>query len=427
MRRINHTILATLVTGTICASAQNSNWDARFATNGLDNIVRAIAVSGTDVYVGGYFTKAGDLTVNGIAKWDGNSWSALGTGVAGSNFVGRINAIAVHGTNVYVGGRFDRAGSVQVANFAKWDGVRWNKMYDADAGFDDEVFAIARAVNSPTIFVGGSFTKAGNNFGTAIPGHLAVGPGNWAAYGGAAPLGEQSVFYLATSWDSVYVGTDAGYRVIGGDPTDPYTLTGITVVRGFHRGYSAIILQSTGGYFHQRHQPIQFRATPLGMSVKDFALTGDELYVAGTFDRIQDSEPPNAVRVYANRIARFHNNTWSALGTGLDGGVNVIAANGNEVYVGGSFLNAGGKSSPYFAVWHAPEQSPRFSSVSLTPEQNAKLSILGRNGLDCRIDWSSTLTNWTTLVTSPNPEGAFEFTDATAAGVPHRFYRVVHP
>lgn len=52
---------------------------------------------------------------------------------------------------------------------------------------------------------------------------------------------------------------------------------------------------------------------------------------------------------------------------------------------------------------------------------------LGRNGLDCRVDWSSTLTNWTTLMTSPNPEGALDVTDTTAPGAPHRFYRVVQP
>ena len=42
-----------------------------------------LAVSGTDVYAGGDFT-AGGVNANRIAKWDGTSWSALGTGIIDS-------------------------------------------------------------------------------------------------------------------------------------------------------------------------------------------------------------------------------------------------------------------------------------------------------------------------------------------------------
>ncbi len=425
MRKINHSILAILLTGVMCASAQNANWDSRFATNGPDSVVRALAVSGSNVYVGGYFTNAGGLTANGIARWDGNSWSALGTGLTWGSSRGTVNAIAVRGTNVYVGGHFDRAGGIQVANFAIWDGVQWHAM---DYGFNDEVYAIAIEPNSPRFFVGGAFTKAGNELNTPIPGHLAVGPSYWAAYGGSGNIGEQAVLSLAAGGACLYAGTDSGYRIIGNDNYDLGFPYGPTVVRAFQRGYSTIVYEALRtGEFHQKHGPIQFRSSGLGISINDFALTGDELYVAGFFVQIRTNASPNDVLVNANRIARFYNNTWSALGSGLDGGVNAIAANGNNIYVGGSFLNAGGKSSPYFAIWHAPPVDPRFTSVGLTAEGNPKLTILGRNGLDCRVEWSSTLTNWTPLATTPNPEGELNVTDTTAAGVSSRFYRVVQP
>ena len=40
----------------------------------------AVDASGT-LYAGGYFTTAGGVSVKYIAKWDGSSWSALGSGM----------------------------------------------------------------------------------------------------------------------------------------------------------------------------------------------------------------------------------------------------------------------------------------------------------------------------------------------------------
>ncbi|MFZ4591599.1 MAG: T9SS type A sorting domain-containing protein, partial [Ignavibacteria bacterium] len=49
--------------------------------SGFYPYVFTIVSNGTDLYVGGLYTVAGGLTVNGIAKWDGSSWSALGNGL----------------------------------------------------------------------------------------------------------------------------------------------------------------------------------------------------------------------------------------------------------------------------------------------------------------------------------------------------------
>src|SRR5438552_1705515 len=51
--------------------------------SGMNDIVYALAVSGSDLYAGGYFTNAGGSAANYIARWDGSSWSPLGSGMAG--------------------------------------------------------------------------------------------------------------------------------------------------------------------------------------------------------------------------------------------------------------------------------------------------------------------------------------------------------
>ena len=74
----------------------------------LNNGVNAIAVDGTNVYVGGGFTDAGGIAAaDYIAKWNGTNWSALGSnGAANGPLNNYVTAIAVIGSNVYVSGGF---------------------------------------------------------------------------------------------------------------------------------------------------------------------------------------------------------------------------------------------------------------------------------------------------------------------------------
>jgi hypothetical protein len=58
--------------------------------SGLNSEVQALTVfdgnsgSGPALYAGGSFTTAGGQQVDHIAKWDGSTWSALGTGMTDS-------------------------------------------------------------------------------------------------------------------------------------------------------------------------------------------------------------------------------------------------------------------------------------------------------------------------------------------------------
>src|SRR5262249_57631860 len=79
--------------------------------------VLALAVSGTDLYAGGYFTNAGGIAANRIARWNGSSWSALGSGIQGA-----VRALAVSGSDVYAGGDLTTAGRLAAHHIAKWEG-----------------------------------------------------------------------------------------------------------------------------------------------------------------------------------------------------------------------------------------------------------------------------------------------------------------
>ena len=97
--------------------------------NGLNNQVTAFAFDGSgNLYVGGWFDSAGGVPANNIAKWNGSTWSALGTGMGG-NAVNTVFALAFDGSgNLYAGGSFLIAGGVIANGIAKWDGSTWSAL-----------------------------------------------------------------------------------------------------------------------------------------------------------------------------------------------------------------------------------------------------------------------------------------------------------
>jgi len=121
---------------------------------------------GPALYAAGYFTQAGGVLANNIAKWDGSKWSALG---AGTNEA--VWALGTHddgrGRALYAGGYFESAGGVPASNIAKWDGSRWSPL---GGGVNDGVRALATLDDGygPALYVGGGFYLAGGRVSAYI-------------------------------------------------------------------------------------------------------------------------------------------------------------------------------------------------------------------------------------------------------------------
>lgn len=136
--------------------------------NGLNGVVQAIAVSGDYIYIGGQFTAlTNGISVNHIARWDKitNTWSPLpGPSFNGVN--GNVNAIAVCGNDIFVGGDFTRLGneSTPANRIAKWNSVSgtWTTLACGTSnGVNMPVRALASYGND--IYIGGDFTKLGDS------------------------------------------------------------------------------------------------------------------------------------------------------------------------------------------------------------------------------------------------------------------------
>jgi hypothetical protein len=74
-----------------------------------------VNVYDSDLLVGGDFTAAGGFSADRIARWDGDTWGVLGSGLNG-----RASASAVYLGALYVGGGFTSAGGKPSRYIARW-------------------------------------------------------------------------------------------------------------------------------------------------------------------------------------------------------------------------------------------------------------------------------------------------------------------
>jgi hypothetical protein len=120
---------------------------------------------GPALYAAGSLWTVGGVIVNNIAKWDGSSWSALGSGTDGNAY-----SLAVFddgsGPALYVGGDFAHAGGLLVNGIAKWKGGAWSALGIGLVGPYGEVgvpgsMAVFDDGAGQKLFVSGGFSSAG--------------------------------------------------------------------------------------------------------------------------------------------------------------------------------------------------------------------------------------------------------------------------
>jgi hypothetical protein len=341
------------------------NWDDRFVlpngvdNNGTDFTVGALAVDGTgNVYVGGFFSMAGEVSAYGVAKWDGANWSALGSGIdgmvnalaadgAGNLYAGSekwdgtswsvlgsgpdaeslvgVQALAVDGAgNLYVGGSFETADGDIVANVAKWDGAAWSTL---GSGFEPANAVRSLAVDGAgNLYVGGLFWTAGG-----VSAHnVAKWDGTrWSALGSGL-----------TGWVDALAVDAGGNLYAGGSFSRAGDVTAYNVAKWNGTTWSAL---------------------GSGTNYRVYSLAVDRtgnLYAGGYFT--------TAGGVGANRVAKWNGTNWSALGSGVNELVRALALDGaGNLYAGGEFWAAGGIGANHVAKWDGSTWSALGSGAGL--------------------------------------------------------------
>jgi hypothetical protein len=363
------------VTVNYIAQWNGSSWLA--LGSGMNNSVEALTVSGGTLYAGGGFTRAGGTNANYIAQWNGSAWSGLGSGMSGGYYGTEVYALVVSGTNLYAGGVFYSAGGTNANFIAQWNGSSWSAlgsgMYLADF-VDASVYALA--VSGTNLYAGGSFYTAGGT------GAINVAQWNGSSWSRLVSGMDSYVSALAVSGTNLYVGgyfttaggTNANYiaqwngsswSALGSGMSGNYypygTYVSALAVSGTNL-YAAGTFTMAGGaaanYIAQWNGS-SWSALGAGMNdaVYTLAVSGGALYAGGKFTYMGDYVTP------LNYIARWNGSSWSALGAGMNGNVTALAVSGGTLYAGGFFTNAGGITANYIAKWNGSSWSPLGSGM----------------------------------------------------------------
>lgn len=263
--------------------------------------VAAVAVlPGGDLVATGVFTSAGGQPANGIARWNGASWSPLGSGLDGHG-----SALLVLPTgDLVVGGLFSSAGGVPAANVARWNGSSWSPL---GSGLPGEVRALARMANGD-VAAGGSFFSGGVGNGVSR-----WNGSSWVAVGTGT---SSSVFALATMPN--------GDLIAGGT----FTTAGGSFANNVAR-WNGVAWASLGN--------------GVNAAVRALAVTpGGELVVGGDFSL--------AGAIFSPRLARWNGSTWLGYGSGANASVAALGRTANgEIVAGGSFSLVDGAAAAYLA------------------------------------------------------------------------------
>lgn len=376
-------------------------------TDTLTAGVLDLALSGTRLYVGGFFETAGAEPANNLAYWEGGQWFSVGTGAengvgaAEPGFVGNVSALLTLGDQLVVGGTFERAGTVVANRIALWDGSEWTSFGSGpDNGFSfGSVGALATL--GLDLVVGGNFRR--NINGIDAENLLRWDGSDWQTLGPETGI-DGTVISMVVDDDDLYIG--GRFEEIDGievnniarwDGLDWHTVgalngSGVSgssnTVGGFARVES---LELAGGgvlaggdfstadglkamgvaLFRDQTTVVLGQDDGLGLSgpVNAIATYQDDIYVGGTFEY--------AGPIRANNIARFDGEAWHPLeDRGFTGilesetfdGVNALATYQGELYVGGEFSNVADLGTDNLIRWDGSAWNPLPLTLNSTVE-----------------------------------------------------------
>jgi trimeric autotransporter adhesin len=317
--------------------------------------VSALAVFGAQLIAAGSFTHAGGQPARNVAAWDGNAWSALGSGLNGP-----ATSMTVYNGQLIVAGSFTRAGGVYAPRIAAWDGASWSRL-----GTDSIPVAAEIESYSGRIFAGVNTTIGSQQNPIALL--LAWNGSSWQGVTSFSPgVGGPSTVYI-TGLDVA-----AGKLFIGGLFSDQagYYYDGATVTHTGPAGeWIYAFAEYNGAVYEGGYNPVVGRynggtswtydiggssaweaAVPNDLEVYD-----DVLVVAGGLDGFVD--PPNLY------LITWDGANWSTLGTGVDGIIEALAVMNGRLFAAGQFSTADGNPASRIAQWSETPVTARESTL----------------------------------------------------------------
>ena len=384
--------IAALDTSTGLATAWNPNGTNSWYMSRINKI----DVAGSRVYIGGEFTKLGSLQRNGLASVDTSTglpteWNPFPQAQGYAN--PSIRALCISGSTAYVGGYFTSMGVQWRNNVAAIDTstglpTAWNPNANGRADLDNTDYPVDRsvyalAVSDSTVYVGGAFSSIGGKTRKSLAALDAVTGQvtNWNPSALYSSYDMAIVRDLVISGSIVYAAGD--FTAIGGQ--NRTTIAALDTVTGLATAWAPKIngplinmaLSNNGLYVggmfskvgNDARNAIAEIDTSTGLAtswnpnaslsngyspwVGAFAVQGSIVYAGGSFDTIGTKARSGLAALDASTgvATDWNPNVGSAYASDYyHPSVCALAATDAVVYAGGDFTSVGLKSRSAIAA-----------------------------------------------------------------------------
>ncbi|MBX3744713.1 MAG: hypothetical protein KF833_05340 [Verrucomicrobiae bacterium] len=282
------------------------------------HFVSVLRALGTELFVAGRFTLAGDTPVQNIARWDGVRWHALGDGIG----PGVATATALHAFEgeLVAAGTFRVAGDLAASGLASWNGTRWRPW----TGHSYAQFT--------------SMVRAGDDL-------MGLGFSTNAFCGGRRTVA------LVRETGSVFQGLGYSGPEAPGIPAVVATPESLLVGGRFYPDGASLwncVAAWNGTTWGELGSGLGIPRSGVTAEILAVANAGPHHAIGGRFSRIRD--------LTANHVAHWDGASWQPLGEGLPGPVSALAWQGDRLIAAGAPFGV--------AVWNGRS----WSSPGLAPD-----------------------------------------------------------
>lgn len=337
-------------------------------------------------YMGGTFTSADGVALNGVARWDGTRFTPLGDGRANTS------ALCFHDAGDGSGELLYSAGSSSTS-VARWNGTTWQEIgVPSTNGEVTALLSVTTPSGNRDLYVGGKFSTMGGVSATGVARWRNAKV--WQPVGGG--LGNANLttnvrtlgFHTVAGVGSVYAAGDFGATDTGASKIarlDSMTDTWMPLGQGLSAPSNTFVaaMVSAGGKLYAGGRfssivgtntdvrniavwdgtawsPLQTTlgdvglgnpGAPVGEGISALAWmdygAGPRLIAAGNFSQTIGPAPRTM-----NSIARWNGSAWSAVdpSSSISGAISTLvtssgAVQSNGIFIGGTFTNSGAGDS----------------------------------------------------------------------------------
>jgi len=301
-----------------------------------------------ELYATGDFDKIGNIPTKNFGIWNGQNWSAGGSGI--ENGYGAVFKIIEN--ELYLCGTFDSAFGIAANSFIKFNGQNWSNVFNIPefSPVGNKNFASSIIKYQGKLFAAGQFYSGlGANDINAITVYNGT---NWVKVGTGIPNPNDAVSDMVIYKNELIV---AGHFTKQSHPLNP----------------GNNIAAWNGSEWHSLGDTAQgFGINGINGSIVRMIVHNDYLYVCGHFS--------DAGNQQATNIARWDGTNWCALATGFSSAttnetVTSISFYGDTLFAVGDFTNYDGDTTIRFAAKLANPDSYVTNCTTVGVSENQEL------------------------------------------------------